>query len=308
MPKRAWIRWAQAVLGVVVIVVAGVALKANWQEIRAEPIVWHFHWGWIAGSLTLTWAMYLLLISGWRALIVGWGERLEMGAAIRIWLLSNLGKYIPGKVWSLVGMALLAQRAGVHPAAATGSAVVMQLLSLATGAAVAFGMLGATVLDDKVPGGWLASALIGGASLASALVVTSPAMMARIGRMIGRPDSLRAVSFGQWLLAAIPNLVAWIGYGVALVWLTKGTMPGVSLAWPLAVGAFAASYLAGYLFLLAPGGLVVREGLLILLLQDTIGWGNAAGLAFASRCALTVNELGAGIPLLIFGRNSRDVT
>jgi hypothetical protein len=252
--------------------------------------------------------MYLLLVGGWRALIVAWGERLSFWTGVRIWLLASLGKYVPGKLWALVGMGVLATRAGVNGGVAIGSSVVMQLLALATGGAITAGFLGATVLDDVLPGGALAAHGLAAACLAGSLVVISPALMGWIGRRTGQLESVRAIRPAELLVAGLPNLIAWLGYGLALVWLLRGTLGGVELDWIRATGAFTASYLAGYLFLLAPGGLGVREGILVLLLQDAIGPGNAVALAATSRLALTVNELGVALPLLLLGRSSRDDT
>jgi uncharacterized membrane protein YbhN (UPF0104 family) len=47
-----------------------------------------------------------------------------------------------------------------------------------------------------------------------------------------------------------------------------------------------------------PGGIGVREGLFILLLQGPLGVGAATSLAIASRLLLTVAELGAAVPFL----------
>ena len=66
-----------------------------------------------------------------------WGQRLEGWTAARIWTVSSLGKYLPGKVWAIAGMAMMAREAGVAPWAATGSAVILQMLAIGTGAAVA---------------------------------------------------------------------------------------------------------------------------------------------------------------------------
>ena len=74
-----------------------------------------------------------------------------------------------------------------------------------------------------------------------------------------------------------------------------------------AVTAFTASYLAGFLALLAPGGLGVREGLFILMLQQPIGIGPATALAVASRLLLTLTEFGAAAPFLLLNRRSSRV-
>jgi uncharacterized membrane protein YbhN (UPF0104 family) len=65
---------------------------------------------------------------------------------------------------------------------------------------------------------------------------------------------------------------------------------------------FTASYLAGFLALFAPGGIGVREGLFILMLQGPLGLGAATALALASRLLLTITEFGAAAPFLLSPR------
>jgi len=72
---------------------------------------------------------------------------------MRIWFVSNLGKYVPGKIWAIAAMGTLAQEQGISPAAAMGSSVVVQLVNLVTGFGVFF-IAGAHVMD--VPAGALA--------------------------------------------------------------------------------------------------------------------------------------------------------
>jgi hypothetical protein len=104
-----------------------------------------------------------------------------------------------------------------------------------------------------------------------------------------------AVAFGL-----VANAIAWIGYGAALWLLARGLLPGAGLGLMPAIAVFTASYLAGFLALFAPGGIGVREGVFILMLQGPIGIGAATALALASRVLLTVTELGAAVPFLLF--------
>ncbi|MBA3894201.1 MAG: hypothetical protein H0X69_10975 [Gemmatimonadales bacterium] len=106
-----------------------------------------------------------------------------------------------------------------------------------------------------------------------------------------------AVVFG---IAA--NMAAWIGYGVALWLLARGLLPRAELGLLPAIAVFTTSYLAGFLALFAPGGIGVREGVFILMLQGPIGIGAATALAVASRLLLTITELGAAVPFLLFPR------
>ncbi len=305
--RRGWIRALQSVAAVVVIAFAARQVVAEWDKLRNQPIQWAFRWDLIVLSLVVTWLMYLLLIHAWRAVLHAWGERLTWGTAVRIWFVSSLGKYVPGKLWALAAMAVLAERAGVSGAAATASSVVMQLVSITTGVAIAVTFVGAAVMGATTSLGVPGVIAIAVASLGATAVVASPAIMTRLGRLIGRPGGLRHVGMRALAHATLPSVVAWLGYGTALYLLVRGTLPAVSLGWGEATGAFAASYIAGYLAVIAPGGLGVRESVLVLLLEPRVGLANALAIAFASRLTLTINELGAALPLLVFGRTSRDI-
>src|SRR5205807_2228852 len=74
---------------------------------------------WIAGSALAVCASYVMHIESWRQVLHGWGQRITFGTAARTWSLANLGRYVPGKVWSVAGLVVLAQRAGVVRAALT---------------------------------------------------------------------------------------------------------------------------------------------------------------------------------------------
>ncbi|MGH7631613.1 MAG: hypothetical protein ACREOF_19935, partial [Gemmatimonadales bacterium] len=126
--------------------------------------------------------------------------------------------------------------------------------------------------------------------------------LAGVDAAAARPPAASAV-----LLGIVSNLVAWIGYGAALVCLARGLLPGARLDVVTAIGAFTASYLAGLLALMAPGGLGVREGVMILILQAPLGLAAATVLALASRILLTIVELGAAAPFLAFSDRSTRV-
>lgn len=300
------LRIAQAVIGLGIVAAAIAAAQRQWDAVATQPISWQIDWRWIAASLLLTWVMYGLLMAGWRHLVVTAGERLGAASAARIWLLSSLGKYIPGKIWTIAGMAVLAEQAGVRSSVATTAAVTMQLLAIITGMLVAVTTLGFGAIGIFAPGGWTVAALVGASAVVAVALLASPTFCTALGRLAGRPELIRPVAPAAAVMAAIPNIVSWLGYGLALLWLARGTIGDSGLEWTAATGAFALSYLAGYLFLLAPGGIGVREGVLVLVLQNVIGTGPSLALAAVSRLALTINELGVALPLLVLSRNVRE--
>jgi glycosyltransferase 2 family protein len=298
MAKRWWrpVQWAGGllVLGFVVRY-----LVRNWATIRAEPVAWRLEPGWIVASLLVILATYALLAESWRRMLAGWGPRLRWLVAARIWVLSSMGKYLPGKVWAVAGMAVLAQRRGVPPWSATGSAVLLQVVSIGSGALLV-GVTGMTALEVHRPGSRIALGLVMVGSVAALLLVAWPPLVRRTLTRFGLAGDARvspapaALGFG-----IVANLAAWLLYGVALAWLARGVLPDAELSYPAAVGAFAGSYIAGLLFLLAPGGLGVREGVFMWMLQDRLGPANALALAAVSRLAMTVADVLAALPFVL---------
>jgi uncharacterized membrane protein YbhN (UPF0104 family) len=307
MRKTGW-RIAQGVFGVAVIVFLALHIRRTWHNAQDQPIQWSFRWEFITASFIVTWAMYGVLIVGWRSVLEGWRQSLRIVDAARIWTVSNLGTFIPGGVWAIAGMATMAQQRGVSGAAATGSAIVMQLVSLATGVVLAITLVGMPILD-RVLGDWgaIAGIAIATGTLVCAIGLTSPSLTRRVGFLVGRPDAIRPVEPGALAGAILANLVAWSGYGIALQLLALGTLRGVELSWSVATGAFAASYVAGYVLFILPNGLGMREVVMATILTSTgIGAPSALALVAASRVILTVNQVGAALPFLLFRSQSRD--
>ncbi len=300
------IRVLQWLLGAAIVALAVRSLVRNWDDLRAQPLDWSIEPGWLVLSAVVVWLMYALLIAAWRTMLGAWGRGLDFWSAARIWTVSSLGKYVPGKVWAVAGMAVMAQRAGVGAGPATASAIILQVLAIGTGTAVA-ALTGWGSLRDVYPGVERGMTVLLALSILGAGVLLWPPSMRKVLRLaMPEVDSpappLGAVAFG---IAA--NTIAWAGYGVALWLLARGLLPGTGLGLLRAVTVFTASYLAGFLALFAPGGIGVRESVFILMLQEPIGIGAATALAIASRLLLTVTELGAAVPFLLFPRRRPSV-
>ncbi len=306
MSKR-WIRVAGWIVTAVIVGLAIRALSRQWQDLMAQPVVWRVRPVFLLGALGLVLVNYVILVQAWRVVLRGWRQSLPFLASARIWIISGLGKYVPGKVWAVAGMAVLAQRAGVAAWAATASAVVLQALAVGTGAAIT-GLAGSERLDASAP--WVRVALIGlvAASAAGLTLLLWPPVtrwVLRLVRVAAPPD--RSPDAGAIAIALLSNVVAWLLYGVSLWLLAHGlfAVPGLTLR--AAIGAFAASYVAGLLALFAPGGIGVRELVFLLMLNGVVGPGIAAALAVASRLLLTLTELGTAMPFLILQRGQRRV-
>ena len=257
----------------------------------------------VGGASALTLMAYALLVEGWRRLIAGAGERLAWRDASIIWLAGNLGKYVPGKVWSIVAMSGMAAERGVSPAVAAGSSVVMQVVTIAAGAAVVVASGGA------IPGGpWAALALV---AVIVAAVLALPALIPRALRLAGRGgDRVRAPARKTLWLTILLATVAWVLLSLGFMLFTRAILPasaGGALAY---VSAYTASYIAGFLAPFAPGGIGVREPALVIAMTELglAGTADAAVIAIASRVWLTVIELVPGLIALAAHLSNRATT
>lgn len=289
---------AQAILGLAVIGFVAQSVVRNWDQVRSADLAWSPSPLPLLLGLLVVLVAFALLAEAWRRTVAGWGYQQAWWAAGRIWLLSSMAKYVPGKIWSLAGMAVMAQRRGIPAWAATGSAVLLQLLSIATGVIVVAVSGPAVLRNAGGPGpfGLLLAALLSGAVVAAA--VSPRVLRAVLGRFApeagDRVPGSGAVGFGL-----VANLLAWVGYGIAFWLFARGTLPGLPLGPAEAVAASTGAYLAGVLAPFAPGGLGVREGILVLFLRDRTGLGGALALAAVARLGMTLAEVLASIPFLL---------
>ena len=214
------------------------------------------------------------------------GPSVRLGVATAMILVANMGRYIPGKVFQLAGLALLAKREGVSGVQAGVAAVTGQVLNLLAAALV---------------GGWAtyaAGSISEGIGLAAGLAVVFA-----VAVLVGAGGAERVL---HWLLrrggheadVALPGrkvlglclagyIVGWAVYGLAFFWLTRGA--GLDVPLVTAITAFSGAYFVGYISLV-PGGIGVREGGLALLLAPVLG-PHSLMLAGLQRVWITVGEL-----------------
>ncbi len=277
------------------------AVSGHWDAIRVNASALHPDWRGVVGASVTVAAGYAMLIAAWRRLLVIWGSPLRITDATRIWFVSSLGKYVPGKLWSIGAMAVLARDAGASPVAATGSAIIMQLVNIAAGFVVVV-VAGAGDFLAQYPILRVGAVVAIAASVVGLLI--GPQLLVWTVRVATRTfrqpmPELPAITRGALLLIFLANVCAWIAYGVAfgMFWnAILGRDGGISAA---SLAVYTASYLMGFLALVVPGGLGVREsaliGLLVALRLATPA--DAALLAASSRIWLTVLEI---LPGLVF--------
>lgn len=243
--------------------------------------------GYLFASCIALFTGYVATALIWARIVVDLGgPRLSAAESVRIFMVGNLGRYVPGKVWQIAALAALARRRGVAAGTATAAAVLGQGTGL--GAAMAIGLGAAWRFGEGESWRWLVPTLVlGGIALGLAPPVFRgvSSLWFRLARTEA-PTDLSSRDGAVWVGL---SLASWCIYAGAFWLLSTGL--GFDLAPIGAATAFAAAYVLGYLVVFAPAGLGVREGFLIAFLSPGLGAGAATALAAAARVWTTVVEV-----------------
>jgi hypothetical protein len=284
-----------------VLVLAGRALAHQWGAVRASAAAVRPGWLLVGASALPVLAAYAILVETWRSTLRAWSSGLSFLQAARITFVSNLGKYLPGKVWQIAAMGVMAKQQGVSPVAATSSSLLVNAANVLSGFALVL-VTGARVLDLSARSGRaIAVGLVAAAALGlAALPLVVPRLAALAARATGRSFGVPTVPPRAIAVATAGTAAAWVLYGVGFRWFALamlGAAPGSAAAW---IAAYTVSYLVGYLAVFAPGGIGVRETMLVASLAG-LGLTTQAEawvVAVASRLWLTVLEVTPGVLFL----------
>ena len=291
--RRVW-RVVQVALAAIVIALVARKIIAEWGAVRLALDQARPNWLALAASGAVVLATYALLIETWRVLLRGWQHEIPFLDAARIWTISNLGKYLPGKVWSITALVVMTREYGVSGAEGAAASVLLTLINTIVGFVVAI-VAGASLL--KLP-----PALVIVMAAMAVAVLASPSVLPRLGVLAGkvfkREIVLRPLAHRVLLTAGALTAVAWVMYGVAFWMFTKGVLGSAPGALRNYIAVFAGSYLLGFVAIFVPAGAGVREGAMSVALQRAgFAIGPAYLLVVASRLWLTALEV---IPPLIF--------
>lgn len=279
----------------------GTTVGAQWTTVSARVAHLSVRWPLAALSVVPIAAAYAVLIESWRRLIRASGSTLRFAPAARIYLVSKLGVYVPGRVWQIAALGMLSRREGVAPVAATGAAVIGTVANIAAGFAVLL-VGGARVIHAVAPRAGRTPLVVAGAVTAAllALPFALPEIVRFAARLTGK--SVAAATPGVLTLAGVvaANVAAWACYGIGFTLFARAILPSAGGEWLDGLTVFTGSYLAGYLAIVVPGGVGVREAAMAeaLTALHLATPADAWLLAFASRLWLTVIEVLPGLAYL----------
>jgi uncharacterized membrane protein YbhN (UPF0104 family) len=266
-------------LGLTGVVVYYVARQvwSNWDQVK--QFNWQFDFLYLALSLLCAMVALVIFSAAWVKVISAFGHRLSQASGFRILNLSNLGRYIPGKVWQVFGMLYLAKQKNIPEEQAAASFVISELFTIPASLLVwviALQFEPALLIDRfKImgPGSAYTVGILG--LLGCAVLVLYPQPFLNLAnyvlRKLGRPTATFTMDKSVALQAFVAYVLGWVLFGLAFWLFLKSVLGDSAPSVILSVGLYNIAYQIGYLAIFAPSGLGPRELIMGALLQPLVG-------------------------------------
>ena len=264
---------------------------------RDELSNWHWQINWINAVLAMIFLFiaYITASQAWRVLLHGFGHQVRLHEAFRVVYLANLGRYIPGKVWQVIGMVGLAREVNVPARVSLASFALVQAYALPASFLLVLILL------------WNSDALaslevyrdIVYAFMAVVLVVFLILFfwpdglnwaLNKILRLFKQESIAYKPSFGNRISIFVWYMITWILFGLSFHFFLRALIAEPSLDIRFTAGVYIAAYNLGYIAIISPGGLGIREGVITALLASSLGEPIAASISLIHRVLVTIAE------------------
>lgn len=298
-------RWLKPVIALVIVGFVGI----QFARVLGQPEVWEAADRLEPTTLFAAALGYLFALTCWGGywvrLLARQCQPVPLWPGLRAYYVSQVGKYVPGKAWTLLLRAGLVRGYGVSLGTAVLAGFYETLTAMAAGALLAAVLLPLVSTGDGQLG---QRALV---LLAVAGVPILPGVFNRLVARLAKPfrpvdaAPLPNISTPTLLGGLAQSLLGWLALGAGLTLIIARLFPSVPDQPEALVGLtlrctayLSLAYVAGFLVLPAPGGLGVRE----VILQQTLAGelasaydaptaqGLAALVALALRAVWTLAE------------------
>lgn len=282
---------------IISLIFMGIVIVGQWQNII--DIDWVFNGDILVVSLLGLIVVFFLDAFGWYLILRSLGVFLPVKQSISIWLISSLARYIPGGVWSYASRVSLATRQGVDMTSIGISLYLETLLLMSS--AVAVGVPSLLSLAGFSLTIYQASLIL---LILGILMHPRVIMLLRfIPGRVGKAMLYASIpSFRIILYLYIYYVFFWIIFGFVFTSFVYSVHPIEMGQISILVSALAMSFFVGFVIVIAPGGVGIRESVLYLLLVGLFPSPLSLVIAVCSRIWIIIGELlSIGLSLVWIG-------
>lgn len=287
-----WLGRISVIVLLAVVLILLVRNGGEWlREISEQS--WQFDPLLAAASLVLLLLSLWLTPIGWTALCRDAGCTASAGELRGVWFTSQLGRYVPGKIWLLAGRAGYLRTTGLSAVTSAGIPFFELLFTVA-----ATGLIAASVA--LFTPGFLTEGVLRTAAVFSGAALVLVPFLGPLKKLLYRirfGGGSGAVSKGFdvpgpgiSLRLLVFYTVVWVARGLSLyLWLTSFGVLNRGL-WACTAAA-PLSWLAGYIVFLVPGGIGVREAAAVAIIAGPGETGPLLAAVAGQRIVLAAMEL-----------------
>jgi uncharacterized membrane protein YbhN (UPF0104 family) len=255
----------------------------------------------LIASLLLGLSAMTLIGYVWTRMLVTRGHHAPPRSSMAWYFAGQLGKYVPGGIWPIVGRAELAVRGGVpRPDAYAATGLSMVTTYLAAALAICIGSLVSWTYPLVGILG-LTGFLVGFLAFGNATLRRT--VLATLNRVSPRATALTEPR--RLLILTLTHLPAWILMSLSTSVTASAFGADIGIAHMLFITS--ASWLAGFVVVGVPGGIGVRESVFTALAGTALTPGVAVSLALASRVVFIAVDLLGALVANIIARTEQSV-
>lgn len=233
----------------------------------------------------------------WIEAALSWGyitKKLQspMGfkSSVKLWSWSQAARYIPGSVWQVFGRIYMSQKKGLSKGKTLAS-IAIETSNLIISSLIIFALtlpFWPRLASFKSYFPYLIIA-------ASIFAFLHPRVFNSVTNFfvhrIDKKEKTASYQLLEIIKMLIPYLGFWLIFGIGFYFLALSFKPLTILFLPVTTGIFSLSWIVGFLFVIAPGGLGAREVVIVYFLGLFIGQPLAIILAILSRVLMIIAEL-----------------
>jgi glycosyltransferase 2 family protein len=265
-------------------------LRSQWDSLKT--LEWHIRPGWLTLSGLCIVGGWLIEVALWRRLVAILGGRIAYIRSVQLWFASAIVRYIPGNIWQPISLTVRCRAEGVRPETTLASLSlfhVVQLLAVAPIAAVFVATSGApaafTAWTETFSPWWalpLAVPIVVFVFWPHGLIALANSLLGFAGR---DPLPLE-LTRGELVILLGISLAGWLLFSTAFTSLAISLLPpsaALGDRLPALMAAYPLAFAIGFVSLITPSGLAVREGALFVLLSPMVGGAQALVVALGMR-------------------------
>jgi glycosyltransferase 2 family protein len=291
MVKKILINIIKAILFAIVGFYVFKSISSNLDEIKSIDFR-HYDPLYIFIGVVIMFVAMIYPVFVWKYLISSLGDRINTLSALKVWFISNLGRYVPGKMLQLAGLVYYANREGVSKGHAVQSVLYSQITANGLGLFMGLGLLLLKTTGDDFPNIFHITTILIAVFI---LILWFPSFFLRSSNFVlakMKKDKLeQTLENKKYMVYLALQIINWMLMSLSFVLLVKSYAPLSVYEHPEVLFILPLSWTVGLLALFAPGGIGVREGTMTFWLKNYIPLEYALVLPWIYRIIITVIEI-----------------